>query len=83
MSDDDEEIAMIASALELVHRAEKDGIIYSYREVGAALVPLCLRLLERSERRGKAMEISMMNISNVLLYMTRISELRTSLAGHP
>jgi len=83
MSDDDEEIAMIASALELVHRAEKDGIIYSYREVGAALVPLCLRLLERSERRGKPMEISMMNISNVLLYMTRISELRTSLAGHP
>ncbi|KAL7520860.1 hypothetical protein ACHAWX_005560 [Stephanocyclus meneghinianus] len=83
MSDDEDEIATIASALEMVYRGEKEGIIYSYRQVGAALVPLCLRLLERAERRGKAMEGTMCDISKVLLYMTRISELRTSLVGHP
>ena len=83
MSDDEEEIGVTAACLELVYRAEKEGIVYSYREVGAALVPLCLRLLERAERRGKAMEGTMMDISKVLLYMTRISELRTSLVAHP
>lgn len=85
-SDDEEETASIASALESVYRAEKDGIVHSYREVGAALIPLCLRLLERSDgRRGsKAVEQRIAtDISNVLLYMTRISELRTLLAGHP
>ena len=83
MSEDEEEISIIASALEMVYRGEKEGIIYSYREVGAALVPLCLRLLERAERRGKPMEGTICDISKVLLYMTRISELRTSLVGHP
>ena len=83
MSDDEEEIRVIASALEMVYRADKEGIVYSYREVGAALVPLCLRLLERAEQRGNAMERTMEDISKVLLYMTRITELRTSLAGHP
>ena len=71
MSDDEDEIATIALAFEMVYRGEKEGIIYSYRQVGAPLVPLCLRLLERAERRGKAMEGTMCDISKVLLYMTR------------
>jgi hypothetical protein len=83
MSDDEEEIGTIAACLELVFQSEKEGIIHSYREVGAALVPLCLRLLERTERRGKGMERIMTDISKVLLYMTRISELRSSLVCHP
>lgn len=85
MSDDDTDIGLICSNLEMVYQgAGKESIATSYREVGPALVPLCLRLLERCERkRGGMMEGAVMeDISKILLYMTRISELRVSLVGH-
>ena len=85
MSDEDDEICNICSALEMVYRAEREAVIISYQDVGAALVPLLLRLLERYEKGRKVInaEGTIENISRILLHMTRISELRALLVGHP
>eukprot|EP00970_Alexandrium_tamarense_P006096 scaffold1022_cov196-Alexandrium_tamarense.AAC.19 len=83
MSDNDEEVQHITAALEMVYRADREAVIFSYHDVGAALVPLLLRLLERCERGRKTLaEASISNISKILLHMTRISELRIPLVGH-
>jgi len=84
MSDKDDEIESICSALEMVYRAEREAIIISYQDVGAALVPLLLRLLDRCEvGRNVLAEATIEHISRILLHMTRISELRVPLANHP
>ncbi|KAL7466523.1 hypothetical protein ACHAXS_011453 [Conticribra weissflogii] len=84
MSDQEDEICSITSALEMVYRADREAIIISYQDVGAALVPLLLRLLERCEKGRKVLaDECISNISKVLLHMTRISELRMPLVGHP
>lgn len=85
MSDQEDEIRSICSALEMVYRAEREAVIISYQDVGAALVPLLLRLLERCEKGRKVIsaEATISNISRILLHMTRISELRVPLVGHP
>ncbi|KAL7529735.1 hypothetical protein ACHAXR_003129, partial [Thalassiosira sp. AJA248-18] len=87
MSDGEEEITRICACLEMVYRAEREAVIISYQDVGAALVPLLLRLLERCEKGRKVVsanaEATIGNISRILLHMTRISELRVPLVGHP
>lgn len=90
MSDQEDETRAACGALEMVYRAEREAVVISYQDVGAALVPLLLRLLERFERghhSRKAVspvaEATVSNISRILLHMTRISELRVPLAGHP
>ena len=85
MSDQEDEIRTICSALEMVYRAEREAVVISYQDVGAALVPLLLRLLERCEKGRKVIsaEATIGHISRILLHMTRISELRVPLAGHP
>ena len=83
MSEKEDEIQNICAALEMVYRAEKEAVIISYQDVGAALVPLLLRLLDRCEKGRKVMaEAIIANISRILLHMTRISELRVPLVGH-
>eukprot|EP00986_Skeletonema_menzelii_P005888 scaffold2205_cov141-Skeletonema_menzelii.AAC.3 len=84
MSDQEDEIESICSALEMVYRAEREAIIISYQDVGPALVPLLLRLLDRCELGRKVLaEVTIEHISRILLHMTRISELRVPLANHP
>jgi len=85
MSDHEDEICSICYALEMVYRAEREAVIISYQDVGAALVPLLLRLLERCEKGRKVInsEATIGHISRILLHMTRISELRVPLVGHP
>jgi len=84
MSDREDEIESICSALEMVYRAEREAIIISYQDVGSALVPLLLRLLDRCEvGRNVLAEATIEHISRILLHMTRISELRVPLANHP
>lgn len=83
MSDKDDEIESICSALEMVYRAERQAVIISYQDVGAALVPLLIRLLDRYEVGQKVLaEATIEHISKILLHMTRISELRVPLASH-
>ena len=88
MSDQDDEVRSVCSALEMVYRAEREAVVLSYQDVGAALVPLLLRLLERCEggggRRSTASaEPTVTHVSRTLLHMSRISQLRVPLAGHP
>lgn len=88
MSEQDDEIHLICSALEMVYRAEKEAVFLSYQDVGAALVPLLLRLLEGCEGDGRrnttsTAEATIAHVSRVLLHMSRISQLRVPLVGHP
>jgi hypothetical protein len=83
MSDQDDEIEAVCSTLEMGYRAEREAVIISYQDVGAALVPLLLRLLERCEVGRKVLaEATIEHISRILLHMTRISELRVPLVTH-
>jgi hypothetical protein len=85
-SDQDDEMRSVSGALEMVYRAEREAVVSSYQDVGAALVPLLLRLLERCEdgRRVTASTESIVtHVSRTLLHMSRISQLRVPLAGHP
>ena len=88
MSDQDDEVQSVCSALEMVYRAEREAVVMSYQDVGAALVPLLLRLLERCEGGGgrrltASVEPTVTHVSRTLLHMSRISQLRVPLAGHP
>ena len=83
MSDDDDEIRMICAALEMVFRASGDVVKTSFQEVGAAIVPMLLRLLERCESGSmKHADVSILNITKVLLYFSRVTDLRVNLARH-
>ena len=83
MSDDDDEIRMICAALEMVFRASGDVVRTSFQEVGSAIVPMLLRLLERCESGNmKHADVSILNITKVLLYFSRVTELRVTLVRH-
>lgn len=81
MTDDDDEIRMICAALEMVFRAPHDAVQEVFVQVGTALVPLLLRLLERCESDNmKNADVSIMNISKVFLYFSRVQQVRVPLA---
>ncbi len=83
MTDNEDEIRMICAALEMVYRASTEAIRNSFQEVGPSVVPLLLKILERCESTMiKHADISIMNISKVLVYFSRVSELRVALARH-
>ena len=83
MTDNDDEIRMICAALEMVFRANTDNVKSSFYEVGAAVVPMLLRLLERCESGSmRHADVSILNITKVLLYFSRVSDLRVPLARH-
>eukprot|EP00592_Proboscia_alata_P005501 CAMPEP_0194381728 /NCGR_PEP_ID=MMETSP0174-20130528/55425_1 /TAXON_ID=216777 /ORGANISM="Proboscia alata, Strain PI-D3" /LENGTH=662 /DNA_ID=CAMNT_0039166345 /DNA_START=113 /DNA_END=2101 /DNA_ORIENTATION=- len=80
MTDDDDEIRMICAALEMIYRSSHDSICKSFADIGNTLVPLLLRLLERCETGGvRFADVSIMNITKVLLYFSRVPKLRVML----
>jgi len=83
MTDNEDEIRMICAALEMVYRASTDAVRNTFEEVGPAVVPLLLKVLERCEHDIlKHAKVSILNISKVLLYFSRVSELRAIMAKH-
>ena len=81
MTDDDDEIHMICAALEMGFCVSQGVAKASFFQVGAAVVPLLLRLLERCESGNmRNADVSMMNISKVLLYISRVQHVRIPLA---
>lgn len=81
MTEDDDEIRMICAAIEMVFRASQEAVHESFHQVGNALVPLLLRLLDRCEAGNmRNADVSIMNISKVLLYFSRIQEVRVPLS---
>jgi len=82
-TNNDDEISLICAALEMVYRASPEMVRLSFDDVGAQIVPLLLRLLERCENGTvKHADDSILNITKVLRYLSRVSELRVPLARH-
>mmetsp|Transcript_3583 Transcript_3583/g.9583 ORF Transcript_3583/g.9583 Transcript_3583/m.9583 type:complete len:644 (+) Transcript_3583:1833-3764(+) len=56
-SDADHEISMIASCLEMVHRASTDCVAVTWDEIGHEVMPLLVRVIERPfDKMARAME---------------------------
>ncbi|KAL3931406.1 MAG: hypothetical protein SGARI_004216, partial [Bacillariaceae sp.] len=83
-SDVDDEVRMIAAALEMIFRGQAFFIREAFDKCALQLLPLLLKYLERAETGHlKHADVSILNISKVLLYLSRVPELRTTLARHP
>lgn len=83
MTEDDDEIRMICSALEMIFRASTEAVRKSFQDVGPAVLPYLLKSLERCENgMMKYADVSILNISKLLLYFSRVPELRVTLAQH-
>merc|ERR1740124_1809592 len=84
MTEEEDEIRMICAALEMVHRASTEMVCKSFQDVGPKAIPLLLRFLQRCENTNmKHAEVSILNITKVLLYFSRVAKLRDPLARHP
>ena len=82
MTDNQDEIRMLCAALEMVYRASTSAVSRTFQE-GSDVVPLLLKLLERCETsHQKHADVSILNITKVLLYFSRVAELREKLARH-
>lgn len=80
-SEDDNELRMICSALEMVFRSSPNHVKHSYQKVGTSIVPLLLRLLERCESQKEAhANVMINNITKILLIFSRVPDLRATLA---
>jgi hypothetical protein len=87
-TDDDEELRMICTSLEMIFRASSKHIKIAFRKVGTSIVPLLLRVLEQSEEQSKSSiqvkytEGIIINITKTLLIFSRVPDLRAFLARH-
>jgi len=82
-TDDDDEIRMVCAAIEMVFRAQGPYVHVAFDKCGTTMVPILLRLLERAENGSmKHADVSILNITKTLLYVSRINELRYNLARH-
>ncbi|KAL3907510.1 MAG: hypothetical protein SGARI_003505, partial [Bacillariaceae sp.] len=84
-TDFDDEVRMIAAALEMIFRGSASYIQQAFVRCEAQLLPLLLRILERAEITGhmKHADVSILNISKVLLYQSRVPELRVPMTRQP
>lgn len=81
VASDDDEIQLICVAIEMVFRASPKYMLLAFEKVGSTLIPLLLRLLERYESGIlKYGDVGILNISRILHHVSRVSELRMSLA---
>lgn len=81
MTDDDDEIRMICAAIEMVFRGSAKYVHVAFDKVGSTMIPLLLRLLDRCESGNmKHADVSILNITKTLLYLSRIPELRVCMA---
>jgi hypothetical protein len=81
MTDDDDEARMICAAIEMVFRAQTKYVHVAFDKCGSIMIPLLLRLLDRGESGNmKHADVSILNITKTLLYISRVSELRVNLA---
>lgn len=103
-TDDEDEIRMVCSAMEMVFRAQMTYVHVAFDKCGSVMMPNLLRIMERAENgkmkhAGKCfgliistifrllikhvfhgIDVSILNISKTLLYISRVSDLKTNLA---
>ena len=83
MTDNEDEIRMICAALEMVYRASTEAVRKTFQEDGPSIVPLLLKVLDRCEHDIiKHAKVSLLNVSKVLLYFSRVTEVRSLMAKH-
>ena len=83
MTDNDDEIRMVCAAIEMVFRAQTSYVHVAFDKCGSILVPMLLRIMERAEvGTMKHADVSILNITKTLLYISRVNDLRLSLARH-
>jgi hypothetical protein len=83
MTENEDEIRMICAALEMVFRASTESVRMNYHEIGSSILPLLLKVIEKCESsKFSNAEVSILNVSKVLLYFSRVQELRKPLADH-
>eukprot|EP00934_Nitzschia_sp_Nitz4_P001790 Nitzschia sp. Nitz4//scaffold129_size63868//41950//45266//NITZ4_006201-RA/size63868-augustus-gene-0.53-mRNA-1//1//CDS//3329534911//1790//frame0 len=80
-SQDEDEMRMVCAALEMVFRAQPSYVHVAFDKCGSVMMPHLLRLLERAENGDmKQADVTTLNISKVLLYISRVPDLRMHLA---
>jgi hypothetical protein len=83
VSNDPNEIRMLCSALEMAFRAGFRQVQAAYDKSGNTMIPLLLRLLLWCETAGlKHGDITVLNISRTIMYLSRCSDLRVQLCRH-
>jgi len=80
----DDELRMICSALEMVFRGSPKAIQEAYKRTSSTFLSSLLRMIDRCEERTvKHGDISILNISKMICYLSKCPDLRVSLCRHP
>jgi hypothetical protein len=80
MTEDDDEIRMLCAALEMVFRSSQVSVQQAYNKVSSNLLPILLTLTEQCESNTlKHSDVTLLNITKTLFYMSRVSDLRVHL----
>jgi hypothetical protein len=76
----EDEIRMICAALEMVFRGSAKSVQNAYDKLNNTLLPKLVRLLETLENgQHKHADITILNISKIILYLSRCADLRVPL----
>ena len=76
----DDEMRIMCAALEMVFRASPASVQIAYQRLNSSLLPSLFRLLDRCEERNvKHADISILNISKIVFYLSKCSDLRVQL----
>jgi len=82
-TEDEDEIRMVCAAIEMVFRAQMTYVHVAFDKCGSVMMPNLLRILERAENgKMKHADVSILNISKTILYISRVTDLKTNLARH-
>jgi hypothetical protein len=79
----DEEIRMICSALEMVYRGSATAVKSSFWECGKLMIPEWFKLSEQYEensRLNRTIKATILSITRIFLYFSRVPDLRPFLA---
>ena len=76
----DDEMRIMCAALEMVFRASPNSVQSAYHKLNASLILALFRLLDRCEERSaKHADISILNITKIVYYLSKCPDLRVQL----
>lgn len=83
MTQDDDELEIMCSCLEMVFRASQNGVQAAYLKTGPSVVPWLLQLLKQAEKGTlKHTESLTMNITKIFYYWSRVPEIKMLVMRH-
>lgn len=76
----EDELRIMCAALEMVFRASPASVQSAYQRLNSSLLPSLFRLLDRCEERSvKHADISILNITKIVYYLSKCPDLRVQL----